>query len=243
VGRGYIQKLYQPHGFVNADFYLTRIKTLVILTINSMSIESLTSGKRKLQKESTRIRIIATAKQLFGEKGIIATTTQEVALEAGVAHGTVFAHFPTQEQLLTAVIEEFGQTVAGRLHKMVGLSADTAQALRAHLQGLIESESLYARMVIEGGILPPPARTTLIMVQSAISHHISEIAERDMEAGIIQKMPVHLLFNTWLALIHYYLANGDLFAPAGSVLEKCGAQLHEHFMRLISNQHSRRRIG
>jgi AcrR family transcriptional regulator len=204
-----------------------------------MSVESIKTGARKLQKESTRIRIIATAKRLFAEKGITTTTTEEVAREAGVAHGTVFAHFPTQEQLLTAVIEDFGRTVAGRLHEMVARSADTAQALLAHLQGLIEAESLYARLVVEGGILPRPARTTLIMVQSAISHHISEIAERDMAAGKIQRMPVHLLFNTWLALIHYYLANGDLFAPGGAVLKKNGLQLHEHFISLISDAEQR----
>jgi len=198
-----------------------------------MSSKSIILGKRKLQKESTRTRIIATARRLFAEKGIKATTTQEVASEAGVAHGTVFVHFSTQELLLTAVIEEFGRTMAGRLHQVVSRSADTAQALLAHLQGLMESEDLYARLVVEGGTLPPPVRTTLIMVQSAISHHISEIAERDMAAGKIQSMPVHLLFNTWLALIHYYLANAHMFAPAGSVLEKYGAQLHEHFVSLI----------
>ena len=71
------------------------------------------------------------------------------------------------------------------------------------------------------------------MVQSAISHHISEVAERDMAAGKIRRMPVHLLFNTWLVLIHYYLANRRLFAPAGSVLKKHGVQLHEHFVSLI----------
>lgn len=199
-----------------------------------MSKESLVIGKRQLQKESTRGRIIAAGSRLFAAKGIGATTTQEVALEAGVAHGTVFVHFPTQEHLLTAVIEEFGHTVAGRLHQMVSRSADIAQALLAHLQGLMESEDLYARLVIEGGVLPPSARTTLIMVQSSISHHVSEIAERDMAAGRIQRMPVHLLFNTWLALIHYYLANAHMFAPAGSVLETCGVQLHEHFVSLIS---------
>lgn len=191
-------------------------------------------GKRKLQKESTRIRILATAKRLFAEKGIGATTTQEVASEAGVAHGTVFAHFQTQEQLLEAVIEDFGLAAAGRLHEMVSRCADTAQALQAHLQGLVEAEDLYARLVVEAGVLPRSARTTLIMVQSAISHHISEIAERDMAAGRIRRMPVHMLFNTWLALIHYYLANKHLFAPEGSVLEKIGAQLHAHYVSLIS---------
>jgi AcrR family transcriptional regulator len=198
-----------------------------------MSIESSIAGKRKLQKESTRIRIIAAARRLFAEKGISATTTEDVAVQAGVAHGTVFVHFPTQEELLMAVIEEFGRAVAGRLHQMVSRSADTAEALLAHLQGLTEAEDLYARLVVEGGILPPQARTTLIMVQSAISHHISEIAERDMAAGKIQRMPVHLLFNTWLALIHYYLANAHMFVRAGSVLQKHGTQLHEHFVSLI----------
>ena len=188
---------------------------------------------RELQKQATRQRIIAAASRLFADKGIHGTTTEEVARLAGVAHGTVFAHFRTQEALLTAVIEEFGTAVAGRLHELASRSRGVGAVLRAHLTGLSESEGLYRRLVTEGFRLPARARASLVMVQSAISHHVSEAAEHAMEAGEIRRMPVALLFNTWIGLLHLYLANAELFAPEGGVLERRGSELYRHFLMLI----------
>jgi AcrR family transcriptional regulator len=190
-------------------------------------------NERQLRKERTRLELIQAAGELFGEKGIAATTTEDVARRASVAHGTVFAHFPTQEALLLAVVEDFGLRLARRLHKLVGSSADTAQALRAHLKGLQESEGLYSRLVAERQILPRQARTAVVMMQSSISVHICEIAERDMAAGKIRRMPAALLFNSWISLLHYYLSNRDLFAQKGSVLEQRGQELYLHWLSLI----------
>ena len=71
------------------------------------------------------------------------------------------------------------------------------------------------------------------MMQSAISLHLSQAAQLEIEAGIVAPMPVALLFNTWIGLIHYYLINGDLFAPEGQVLKRYGQSLLDHYMSLL----------
>ncbi|MGO9412769.1 MAG: TetR/AcrR family transcriptional regulator [Spirochaetia bacterium] len=190
-------------------------------------------GKRQQGKESTRLKLLEAAAALFAEKGISTTTTEHVAARAGVAHGTVFAHFPTQEALLIAVIDDFGTRVAGRLHELVAGSADTSGALAAHLRGLMETEGLYSRLISEAAALPRQARTSLVMMQSTISIHICQIAEKDMAAKKIRRMPVALLFNTWVALLHHYLSNANLFSPGRSVLERRGDELRRHFLSLI----------
>ncbi|MGE0671200.1 MAG: TetR/AcrR family transcriptional regulator, partial [Parachlamydiales bacterium] len=43
--------------------------------------------------------------------------------------------------------------------------------------------------------------------------------------------PIHLLLNSWLGLIHYYLSNKDLFAPKKSVIDTHGKELLEHFIK------------
>ena len=55
-----------------------------------------------------------------------------------------------------------------------------------------------------------------------------------MNAGAIEPMAPHLLFNTWLGLLHHYVANRDLFAPGGSVLERRGNELLDHTMHLLA---------
>lgn len=55
----------------------------------------------------------ATAK-LHGERGILGTSFQDIAMEADVAVATVYAHFPTLEALLPACGALVMQRVARR---------------------------------------------------------------------------------------------------------------------------------
>lgn len=191
--------------------------------------------QRQIQKDQTRRRLIETALAQFARKGLTTTRTADIARAAAVSHGTIFAHFPTQEALLNAVIEEFGARVSLRLHELAAGNGSLRDVLAAHLRGLTEFEGFYTRLVIEGRLLPESARNTFILIQSAISFHLSQAAEREMAEGILRPYPIHLLFNTWIGLIHYYLANSDLFAPEGSVLERYGQELLEHYMGLIAH--------
>ena len=60
---------------------------------------------RHVQKRSidTRERILSAAKRLFGELGYEETSAEQIAADAGVAKGTVFAHFGDKANLLAAI--------------------------------------------------------------------------------------------------------------------------------------------
>ncbi|BCY19208.1 TetR family transcriptional regulator [Leptolinea sp. HRD-7] len=189
---------------------------------------------RQQQKENTRRKLLDTALDVFSRNGITATRMSDIAEAAGVSHGTVFLHFESQEVLISAVIEDFGFRMASRTHELSRESGSVKEILAAHLRGIQEHESFYSRLVKESSHLPIVARIALTDIQSAVSFHISRAAEREMAAGTIKRMPVALLFNTWVGLIHYYLSNADQFAPGESVIESCGSMLLEHFMRMIS---------
>lgn len=235
--------LYVTADKIAKQFYQQRVLTednyKSIMSIYSMSYNSfkgdniMSENKRQLQKNLTRRHLIETALKEFGEKGILATKTLDIAKAANVSHGTVFSHFPTQEDLLTAVIEDFGNKLAARLHELVDENSNLAEILKAHLTGLIEFEPFYIRLIIERRLLPEAARNTYIMLQSIVSFHISLAAEGEMKQGTIKIQPVHLIFNTWIGLIHYYMTNSDLFSPDGSVLKQYGEQLLQYYLNLI----------
>jgi AcrR family transcriptional regulator len=195
----------------------------------------MSGSQRQEQKQQTRQRLIEAAFIRLAEDGLTAARTSDIAAAAGVSHGSVFAHFPNREALLDAVLEEFGQRVAGRMHELAAGGGSVREILEAHLQGLAEQEPFYARLVAEQSLLPESARTTLIMIQSAISFHLWQAAERERASGKLRPLPLPLLFNTWIGLLHYYLANRDLFAPGGSVLAVHGRTLLEHYLSLVAN--------
>ena len=55
---------------------------------------------------SRREEIIKSATRLFARKGFCQTAVSEVAKEAGVAQGTVFHHFKSKQNLLTAICDD-----------------------------------------------------------------------------------------------------------------------------------------
>jgi len=194
----------------------------------------MSESKREMQKNQTRKKLIDMALNQFAKDGLTTTRTSDIACAANVSHGTVFAHFPTREILLDAVIEEFGMRITNRLHELVSSNCGMKEVLEAHLKGISEYETFYTRVVSEGRLLHESARNSWIVIQSTISFHIIQVAEREIEALKIRAMPVDLLFNTWIGLIHYYLVNGDMFAPGDLVLARYSQQLVEHYMNLIT---------
>jgi AcrR family transcriptional regulator len=195
-----------------------------------MPVATSVRAERKLE---TRQALIEAAHDLFSRHGIAATRTLDVAEAAEVAHGTLFIHFPTRDHLVTAVVEEYVGRIAWRLHELACQGTTLREILTAHLECLAEQEKFYARLVMEGPLLPSFARTRLIILQSVVGLYFAQASERAMEAGEIRRCLVGLLFNTWLGLLHHYVANRDLFAPGRSVLAERGPTLLEHFLMLI----------
>ena len=188
--------------------------------------------KRQLQKEQTREKIINAAIKIYTEHGFSAPTTV-IADEAQVSHGSIFVHFPTVEDLLMCLLDSFSQDINMELHSLAESGCDIEKLLAMHIDVLIKHESFYKRLIREAVNLPNEAKNTFIAIQSTVSIHFLQTLEDDISAGKIKNIPFHMLFNTWLGLIHYYLLNGELFAPQGSVLARYKNTLIECFMVLI----------
>ena len=67
--------------------------------------------RRAASRNETRNRIVEATAKLHGERGALGTTWQEIAREADVSVSTVYAHFPSLDDLLPAC----GQLVMSRV--------------------------------------------------------------------------------------------------------------------------------
>jgi AcrR family transcriptional regulator len=61
---------------------------------------------RQRMAAARREQILETALKLFAERGFDATSTRQIAKEAGIAEGLIFHYFPTKASLLTAVLQD-----------------------------------------------------------------------------------------------------------------------------------------
>jgi len=188
---------------------------------------------RQVQKEQTRELLINTAYEVFSEKGIMNTRMSDIAQRAGVSHGTMFVHFDTQEAMLTEIIGNYCKRIALRTYELADSCTDIRDILAAHLEGIKEFEPFYTRLVIENRMLPPASRDAWISIQSAVAFHFGEVVEREWKDSKCVDIPTYMLFNMWLGLVHYYLMNGDLYAPEGEVIKRYGEIMIENYMKLI----------
>ena len=188
--------------------------------------------KRKIQKARTREKIVEAAKKIYSEQGFSAPTTA-VAREAHVSHGSVFVHFPTVDSLLLRLLDDFSQDISDELHKLSEPRNSIEKLLELHIEVLIKHEDFYKRLITEVVYLPEEAKNTFIAIQSTLSVHFLQISEIEISKGKIKNIPFHMLFNTWLGLVHYYLYNSELFAPRESVLKRYKSALIKCFLSLI----------
>ena len=187
--------------------------------------------KRQIQKEATRELILDTAYQVYADEGFGATTNK-IAKAANVSHGTVFVHFPTVEDLIICLLERFGSEINEQLHILSEKDESLETFLAAHINVLICYEDFYKRLISEINSLPQEAKYVFINIQSVVSFHLNQMIERDQEKKAIKEIPMHIIFNSWLGLIHYYLTNNYLFT-AGSVLTEHKDELILNYMKLI----------
>jgi AcrR family transcriptional regulator len=196
---------------------------------------------RAAQKARTRERIVDQATRLCAARGFLELRTADVARAARLSHGAIFVHFPTREDLLVAVAARIGTQITERLHALASEEAPLRAVLKAHLACLREREEEYRWLVIEGPTLPAGFKSAWVGLQSAVAFHIAEAAEREMAQGRIRAMPVHLLFNTWIGLLHHYLANREQFSPRRPLIAALGEELLDHFLSLLRTRPERRR--
>ena len=191
------------------------------------------AATRQEQKAATRDRLVNAAMALFARKGIVQTTTADIARSIRMSHGVVFLHFPKRDDLVIAVIDEFGRRLGVEFRQALEQDLGLRAVLQAHLRVLAEFEPFYARLVTEAPLLPPKVRSTLLMLHAAVSQRLFLALERERKAGRARRFERPLLFNTWIGLVHHYLVNRDMFAAGDSVIAEQGDTLVQHFMTLV----------
>jgi AcrR family transcriptional regulator len=90
--------------------------------------------RRAAARAETREKIVEATAKLHGEKGVLGTSWQDIAQAADVSVSTVYAHFPSLDELLPAC----GQLVMSRVRppsaesagEIIGDATDTRERLR-----------------------------------------------------------------------------------------------------------------
>ncbi len=176
---------------------------------------------------------MAQAESLFSLYGISNTTTADIAKALKVSHGTLFVHFPTRDDLVKSVVDEFGERLSAALGQRFAGDLKLKELLKAHLQVLAEFEDFYLRLISESQNLSPHIRSIVYAMNASLSYRFYRAAKIEMDKGLIKKLTQIYLFNSWMGLVHYYIMNRDLFSQKTPILTEVDDDLIRHFFHLL----------
>lgn len=109
-----------------------------------------TRDRRERDRAARREAILSAAKEIFAEKGLLASTIDDVAKRAEVAKGTIYLHFKSKEEMLKALLDEGLALVEKRFMEAVDLSLRADENLRRLCDaycGLYREEPQYFKLL------------------------------------------------------------------------------------------------
>jgi len=128
-------------------------------------------AKPKTRSNNRREKIFDAAAELFVEKGFGGTSIRDIAKATDMLPGSLYYHFSSKEDLLTAVFEEGVKRISENVEAALAVTGldpweRLQSASEAHLSILLDGSN-YAQVVVR--ILPsdvPGAEKTLILLRN-----------------------------------------------------------------------------
>jgi len=139
--------------------------------------------------EATRATLLATARQLFGERGYAQTSMDDLTAQVQLTRGALYHHFGDKQGLLAAVVAELDAEMDARLRAITDSAEDAWEGFcrRCHAYLEMAVEPPIQRIVLRdaravlGGASPDAQRHCVDSLQHLIANLI--------EQGIV--VPVH----------------------------------------------------
>jgi len=177
-------------------------------------------NKRKEQKLKTRNLILKTAKEIFSENGFLNTATSQISAAAGIAHGTLFLHFPNKDSLVLEVLDKELAIISNEIQKLLENSFDFEELLKAYLELLTEREKLFAVLAKELPFYSDELRRKILFRESMIRSNFHKVLLDDIKEGKIRNCNVHAIVSFIFGTLNYYLSLKHIFVSKGSVIQK-----------------------
>lgn len=175
--------------------------------------------------------ILSASIKLFASKGFHATSTSEIAKEAGVAEGTIFRHYKSKKDILIAtvaplIIKFAAPFVLKDVRRIFEFSEEqpfeeVVKALYRNRLELVENSSNHARIMLQEAFFHDEIREAIIQTFFKQAQQIiGKVIERKIELGELRPLPVDVIFRVIFShmigiIIHRYIIAPEQFDDEG----------------------------
>ncbi len=180
-------------------------------------------GLRERNKQDKLARIEAVARRLFATQGFDATTTRQIAKDAGIGAGTLFLYFPEKLDLVLHLFAKDIPEAAGRAFASAPEASFAAQVAHvfAGIYRQYDQDPALARVIVKELLfLEPQRRARLMSMTVPFLEGLGALARAarsrgELRADVPPEEVATLLFGV------YYFA---LVAWLGGIVPRADAQ-------------------
>ncbi|MDO3679669.1 TetR/AcrR family transcriptional regulator [Paenibacillus ehimensis] len=147
--------------------------------------------KRPEEAEQTRKHILATAKELFVQKGYSATSIDEIRVKSGMSKGSIYYHFKSKESLFLKLLDENMQEWIDQWSKLsASLTTETERlyALADHFALDLQNPLMKAAEEFSGSQTADPDILNYLVALAKTPHqHVKNVLQAGMDKGEFKK--------------------------------------------------------
>lgn len=177
-------------------------------------VEGLLQYVEELKDESEMTEkqrnILRASVKLFAEKGFHASSTSEIAKEAGVAEGTIFRHYKSKKDILLAVVAPVLVKFAApfilkdvreifKEQNNKAFSQIVAELYRNRIDLVLTNEK-HIRILLQEAFFHDEIREALIAtVFTGVKEMANKLIEAKVEVGELRPLPTQAVFRAILS--------------------------------------------
>jgi len=122
-------------------------------SVSNREDSPLPTGTRALSKERNRLKILDSAALLFRERGFEEATLRDIAREAGLSTGALFANFTDKNEIFLNVLQTENNRVIGAMRAAYDENEDLINRLHLQLMKAYETAQRHARIVLSAFVM------------------------------------------------------------------------------------------
>jgi AcrR family transcriptional regulator len=154
------------------------------------------AARRRMSPAERRQQIISLAAGLFDQSGYSSTTMDDIARQVGVAKPTLYHYFPSKDDILHAIHEEFIDLLIGRHEARAGTGLRAEQLLleaMADILELMDTHRGHVRVFFEHHReLPAEARGPIRFKRDRYEKMVEDLIGNGIEVGVLRETDRHL---------------------------------------------------
>ncbi len=192
-------------------------------------------NKREEAKEKTRTLILEKSRNLFIRRGVINTSTIQIAEACGIAHGTVFLYYKNRERLVSEVFQQEFHRLMDEIFLITEKSTDLEPVFDFCLSFLEKEEDFISMISREFPFYPEHLQQQIVSLEESLRSDFQKALEFEKSTGRIGEINIESVLEFLFGALNYYMVRKKFFVKEGSVIKNKKESIKRTFFNMISN--------